>query len=102
MRRRSLAVTAALICTIMLVGGLEARTVRAAPAANTAAADGDLFGLSKVVGIHIEIAVDEYQAMQPPAPAGGFGGPTRGRKRPAPGRARGTSLGLSSPGCAGH
>jgi hypothetical protein len=42
------------------------------------AADGDakgraagtrLFGLTEVVGLHIGISADEYQDMQPPAPA---------------------------------
>jgi putative membrane-bound dehydrogenase-like protein len=33
------------------------------------------FGLTKVVNLHIEISAEEYQAMQPPAPAGVPGGP---------------------------
>ena len=41
-------------------------------------AAGELFGLNKVVAVHIEIPADEYQAMQPPAPAGGLGGPSQG------------------------
>ena len=36
---------------------------------------GELFGLNKVVSVHIEIPAEEYQAMQPAMPAGGFGGP---------------------------
>ena len=39
---------------------------------------GDVFGLNKVVGLHIEMPADEYQAMQPPIPAGGFGRPPQG------------------------
>jgi putative membrane-bound dehydrogenase-like protein len=78
MRRRSLAVTTALICTVMLLGGPKARTLRAAADADATAAAGDLFGLNKVVGLHIEIPAGEYQAMQPPMPAGGFGGPPQG------------------------
>ena len=66
MRRRSLAVTTALVCTVMLLGGPTARTLRAAADADTTVAAGDLFGLNKVVAVHIEIPADEYQAMQPP------------------------------------
>jgi putative membrane-bound dehydrogenase-like protein len=78
MRRPSLAVTIALVCTVMLVGGPGARVLRAAEDADATGAAGDLFGLKKVVGIHLEIPAEEYQAMQPPAPAGGFGGPPQG------------------------
>jgi putative membrane-bound dehydrogenase-like protein len=52
-----------------------ARMLRAAADANVAVAAGDLFGLTHVVGLNIEIPAEEYQAMQPPMPAGGFGGP---------------------------
>ena len=47
----------------------------------------DLFGLTKVVPLHIEIAADEYQAMQPPAPAGGPGGPPPAASAEEAGRA---------------
>ncbi len=75
MRRRFLAVTTAFVCTITLVGGPPVTTSRGAAAAVAATAAGDLFGLNKVVDLDIEIPAGEYQAMQPPTPAGGFGGP---------------------------
>ena len=75
MRRRSVAVTIALVCAVMLLDGREAKSLLAAPDAEAQAPTGDLFGLNKVLGVHLEIPADEYQAMQPPAPAGGFGGP---------------------------
>ena len=45
----------------------------------------DLFGLTRVVPLHIEIPADEYQAMQPPAPAGGPGGPPPAPRPKKPG-----------------
>ena len=87
MRRRFLAVTSALVCTVTLVGGPKVTTSRAAADADAAIAAGDLFGLNKVVDLHIEMPAGEYQAMQPPAPAGGFGGPPQ-RPRPKKAGAR--------------
>ena len=49
------------------------------------AAGADLFGLTKVVTLHIEIPAEEYQAMQPPAPAGGSGGPPQAPRPKKPG-----------------
>src|SRR5579883_1804611 len=78
MHRRALAVATAMTGSAVL---LAATAVPLAGAADDGNAQGkptgtDLFGLTKVVDLHIEIAADEYQAMQPPAPAA-FGGPPR-------------------------
>jgi putative membrane-bound dehydrogenase-like protein len=62
----------------MLLGGPTARTLLADGGADATVAAGDLFALNKVVGLDIEIPAEEYQAMQPPAPAGGFGAPPQG------------------------
>ncbi len=75
MRRRALAAATALVCSAVIIAG-TVLPLSAAPDDSNAkanAAGANLFGLSKVVPLHIEIAADEYQAMQPPAPAGGFG-----------------------------
>jgi putative membrane-bound dehydrogenase-like protein len=93
MHRRSLAVTTALIFTVVLAGGPNAPTLRAAADAGAKGAPGDLFGLNKVVGLHIEISAQEYQAMQPPMPAGGFGGGPQG-PRPKKAGARTSEMNL--------
>jgi len=80
MRRRSLAVTTALFCAFMLLAGPMATTIRAVADGDMTMADGNLFGLNKVVAIQIEIPAEEYQAMQPPMPAGAFGGPPQGAR----------------------
>jgi putative membrane-bound dehydrogenase-like protein len=85
MHRPSLAVTTALFYTVMLLGGPTARTFGAAADADATAAAGDLFGLDKVVGLQIEIPAEEYRAMQPPTPAGGFGAPPQGPRPKKPG-----------------
>jgi putative membrane-bound dehydrogenase-like protein len=87
MHRRALAVAAALTgLTILLASpsGLRATTVDAGDAKGKTDR-ADLFGLTKVVNLHIEIPADEYQAMQPPAPAGMPGGPPPAQRPQRPG-----------------
>ena len=77
MRRRVLAVATALGCSAILLAGTMLPSSGAPDDGNARgkSAGADLFGLTRVVPVHIEIAADEYQAMQPPAPAGGPGAP---------------------------
>ena len=86
MRRRALAEATALTCIAIFLAST-------AVALRAPADDGDLkgksagadfFGLTKLVGIHIEISADEYEAMQPPAPAA-FGQPPPAPKPKRPG-----------------
>ena len=86
MRRRALAVTTALTCSAFFVLGALVRLAGSADdgAAKVNASGADLFGLTKVVGVHIEISEDEYQAMQPPALAA-FGGPPPAPRPKRPG-----------------
>ena len=76
MRRRVLAVATFLTFFAILLGGPVMRLARAVDDgdAGAKAAGTDLFGLTKVVKLNIEIPADEYEAMQPPAPAA-FGAP---------------------------
>ncbi len=64
----------------------------------------DIFGLTRVVNLHIEMAAGEYQAIQPLPPAGGPGAPPAAPRPKQPGErpASGTSLASSFPGCAGR
>ena len=105
MRRSALAVATALTCSAILLAGPVARPVRAAGdgKAEGKATGEDLFGLTKVAALHIEIPADEYQAMQPAMPAFGQGGLFlhRGRSGPAIERASGTCSAPRFPGCAG-
>src|SRR5262245_45987867 len=75
MRRRTLAVATALACSAILLAGPVARSMRAAGDDDAKADGAKLFGLTRVVGLDIEISEDEYRAMQPPAPAGVPGAP---------------------------
>ncbi len=75
MRRRALAVLAC--CAILFA--------RPAVLRSGTVDDGDAFGLTKVVNLHVEIAADEYQAMQPPAPVGAPGGPPPAPRPKRPG-----------------
>ena len=87
MRRRALAAATALICSrnrhrwhdVAAVGGPGCRGRQGK------AADPGLFGLTRVVPLHIEIPADEYQAMQPPAPTGVPGGPPPAARPKKPG-----------------
>ena len=86
MRRRAPAVSIALTCLAIF---LACPTVVVSGPADDGDAKGkaagtDLFGLAKVVGLHIEISADEYQAMQPPAPAA-FGAPPPAPRPKRPG-----------------
>ncbi len=76
MHRRALAVATALTCSAIVLAGPAVPPARAADdgGVRDQAAGTGLFGLTKVVGLHVEISAEEYQAMQPPAPAA-FGGP---------------------------
>ncbi len=91
MRRRALALATALACSAILLAGppiLQSRTAddgEAKAKANAKAAGADLFGLTKVVNIHIEIPAEEFEAMQPPAPAGGPGAPPQAPRPKQPG-----------------
>ena len=87
MRRRALAAATALICSAILLAGTML-PLSGAPDDGDAkgkAADPGLFGLTRVVPLHIEIPADEYQAMQPPAPAGVPGGPPPAPRPKKPG-----------------
>ena len=84
MRRHALAVTA---CFAMLLVGPSVRTIPAAEdrGAGKKEADGDLFGLTRVIPLDIEITAEEYRAMQPPMPAGGPGAPPPAPRPKRPG-----------------
>jgi putative membrane-bound dehydrogenase-like protein len=71
----------------MFVAGLAARTALAAEGGDAGrnAASTDLFGLTKVLAVDIEITPDEYRAMQPPVPVGGPGGPASAPRPKRPG-----------------
>jgi putative membrane-bound dehydrogenase-like protein len=85
MHRRALVVATALICGAFLLAGVVAPTRAADDGdAKPKPADADLFGLARVVKIHVEIPADEYEAMQPPAPAGIPGGPPPAPRPPRP------------------
>ena len=87
MRRRVLVATTALICcTIILArNGLPLSAAPDDGHIEGKSADGGIFGLTRVVSIHIEITADEYQSMQPPAPAGGPGGFQQAQRPKKPG-----------------
>ena len=87
MRRRVLAVATALTCSAIFLAGPAVLVSGAADDgdAKGKAAGADLFGLTRVVNLHIEIPADEYQAMQPPAPAGVPGGPPPAPRPKQPG-----------------
>jgi hypothetical protein len=75
MHRRAFAATAAMTCAAILLADPAASHVRAGDDDRPRPVAGSgLFGLNRVVGLHLEIPLEEYQAMQPPPPAG-FGGP---------------------------
>ena len=77
MRRRVLAVATALTCSAIFLAG---PAVLVSGTADDGDAEGkvagaDLFGLTRVVNLHIDVPAEEYRAMQPPPPAGVPGGP---------------------------
>ena len=82
MRRRILAVATALTCSAVFLPGpavLVSGTADDGDAKGKAAGS-DLFGLTKVVNLRIEMTTDDYQAMQPPSPAGGPGAAPKPKK----------------------
>jgi len=87
MRRRALAAATALICSAILLAS-TVLPLSGAPDDGDAKgrpADPGLFGLTRVVPLHIEIPADEYTVMQPPAPAVASGGPPPARRPKKPG-----------------
>ena len=87
MHRRAHALATTLLCSAILHAGTTVPGSGAPDDGDTKgkAADPGLFGLTRVVRLHIEMTADEYQAMQPPAPAGGFGGPPPAPRERKPG-----------------
>ena len=86
MRQRALAVATVLIWSAILLAG-TVLPLLGAPYDGDAQgkpADPGLFGLTRVVPLHIEIPADEYRAMQPPTPAA-FGGPPPAPRSKKPG-----------------
>jgi putative membrane-bound dehydrogenase-like protein len=86
MHRRAKGVATAIVFSAILFAGPVVRLARAADPGdvNAKPAGADLFGLTKVVKLHIEIPADEYEAMQPPAPAA-FGAPPPAPRPKRPG-----------------
>ena len=111
MRRRFLAVATALTCSAIFLAGPAALVSGSADDGNAKgkAAGADLFGLTKVVKLHIEISAEEYQAMQPsPRPASGRSpagpeaeAPGEREQRAEPLRVR-VLLGARGPDCGGQ
>jgi putative membrane-bound dehydrogenase-like protein len=87
MRRRAVAVAILLTCSAIVLAGAVAAWSAATDDADASknAAGADLFGLTKVLKLDIEISAEEYQAMQPPAPAGIPGGPPPAPRPKKPG-----------------
>jgi putative membrane-bound dehydrogenase-like protein len=77
MSRPAIALSPAFLCFVTLVSvTVVPATARPDDGKSSGKAEGgEIFGLTRVVRVHIEIAQNEYEAMQPPAPAGGPGGP---------------------------
>lgn len=75
MCRRAFALAMVVACSAMPHAGTAGPIVGQADDGKATAIDADLFGLSRVVGLDIEIPAGEYQAMQPPPPAGVPGAP---------------------------
>ena len=86
MRRRILAVATALTCFAIFFAGPAVLASGSADDDNAkgTAAGADLFGLTRVVNVHIEVPADEYEAMQPSPPAA-FGGPPPAPRPKRPG-----------------
>jgi hypothetical protein len=76
MRRRFPAVATALSCSTIFLIAMTVRGTGSADDGKTTgnAAGTDLFGLTRVVKLHIKVPAEEYAALQPPPPAG-FGAP---------------------------
>jgi putative membrane-bound dehydrogenase-like protein len=87
MRRRALAAVPVLVCSAILLAGTALPSSGASDDGDPkrTAADVGLFGLTRVIPIHIEISADEYRAMQPPTPAATPGGPPPAPRPKKPG-----------------
>ncbi len=83
MRRRVLALATALTCSGILLAAQSAGRADDAKAKGKASG-AEIFGLTRVAKLHIEIPAEEYEAMQPPAPAG-FGAPPPAPRTKRPG-----------------
>ena len=86
MRRRVLAVATALTCSVIFLVGPAVEFSWSADDGNAKGkgAGTDLFGMTRIVQLNIEIPEEEYQAMQPAAPAP-FGGPPPALRPKRPG-----------------
>ena len=86
MRRRVLAVATALTCSVIFLVGPAVEFSWSADDGNAKGkgAGTDLFGMTRIVQLNIEIPEEEYQAMQPEAPAP-FGGPPPAPRPKRPG-----------------
>jgi putative membrane-bound dehydrogenase-like protein len=87
MYRRARATAIAWICSAIAFAGTAVSLLGAPDEGDVKgkATGPDFFGLTRVVALHIEIPADEYQAMQPPPPAGAFGGPPPAPRPKKPG-----------------
>ena len=106
MRRRALAVATAQICSAILFAATVVPLSDASDdgAAKGRPADPGVFGLTKVLPVHIQIPADEFRAMQPPAPAGGPGGgpgPAARPKKPGERESERNLFGVEFPWAAG-
>ncbi len=87
MRRPVLAVASVVTCFAIFLAR-PATLVSASPDngdTQQKAAGANLFGLTKVIQLHIEIPEEEYEAMQPSPPAGVPGGPPPAARPKRPG-----------------
>jgi putative membrane-bound dehydrogenase-like protein len=77
MFRKALITAPALIFFPILFAGVDLRLSAADDHGRAKGQSGaaDLFSLTRVIPVHIELVAEEYQALQPPAPAGAAGGP---------------------------
>ena len=85
MHRRALGVATLLACCIFFLARPAVLLSGSADDPKGKAVGADSFGLTKVVNLHVEIPVEDYQAMQPPAPAGAPGGPPTAPRPKKPG-----------------
>ena len=86
MHRRALDVATAMTCSVILFTGSVVRLASGADNGDVKAkaTGADLFGLTRLVNLDIEVPADEYQAMQP-APPAAFGGPPPAQRPKRPG-----------------
>ncbi len=85
MHRRALALATTLTLVAILLAGPVLRLAAADDIDAKGKASGtELFGLTRIVGLNIEISAEEYQAMQPPPPPA-FGAPPQAPRPKPPG-----------------